>query len=91
MTNYHFFTRNFAQGVVRVGAVDGDKYKSFGPRYSISGFPTVKIFVDKKSPIDYTGPRTAKGIVDAAVNAIREKVTSALSGGSDKSGKRSVQ
>lgn len=77
------------KGVVRVGAVDGDKYKSFGGRYSISGFPTIKIFVDKKNPIDYTGPRTAKGIVDAAVNAVREKVTSALSGGGDKSGKKS--
>lgn len=80
----------FIQGIVKVGAVDADKYKSLAVRFSISGFPTVKIFVDKRNPTDYSGPRTAKGIADAAINAIREKVSFALSGGSDKSGKKSV-
>ncbi|XP_065218856.1 protein disulfide-isomerase A6 homolog [Planococcus citri] len=76
------------KGVAKVGAVDADKYKSLAARFSISGFPTVKVFVDKKHPSDYNGPRSAKGIADAAVNGIREKVNSALSGGSEKSGKK---
>ena len=78
------------QGVAKVGAVDADKYKSLAARFSISGFPTVKVFVDKKHPSDYSDPRTARGIADAAINGIREKVSSALSGGSDKSGKKTV-
>lgn len=81
---------DFFQGVAKVGAVDADKYKSLAARFSISGFPTVKVFVDKKHPSDYSGPRTAKGIADAAINGIREKVSSSLSGGSEKSGKKTV-
>lgn len=74
-----------------MGAVDADKYKSLAARFSISGFPTVKIFVDKKKPTDYSGQRTAKGVTDAAISAIKDKISSALSGGSDKSGKKSVR
>lgn len=86
----NFFLFSMFQGVVKVGAVDADKYKSLAARFSISGFPTVKIFADKRNPTDYSGSRTAKGVADAAINAIREKVSSLLSGGSDKSGKKSV-
>lgn len=79
------------QGIVKVGAVDADKYKSLAGRFSISGFPTVKIFVDKRKPTDYSGPRTARGVADAAVAAIKDKISSTLSGGGDKSGKKSVR
>jgi len=85
-------TRIALQGIVKVGAVDADKYKSLAARFSISGFPTVKIFVDKKKPTDYSGPRTAKGVTDAAISAIKDKISLTLSGGSEKSGgKKSVR
>ena len=54
------------------------------------GFPTIKIFgANKRKPEDFNGARTAKGIVDAALDAIRKKIESqggSSSGGSSSSG-----
>eukprot|EP00884_Botryococcus_braunii_P005737 jgi/Botrbrau1/15164/Bobra.0149s0029.1 len=71
------------EGVVTVGAVDcdNDKNKPLCGRFQVQGFPTIKIFPasKKKNPYtkklekiaeDYTGPRTAKGIVAAALAAL---------------------
>ena len=42
------------KGIVKVGAIDLDQYKSMGSQYDIKGFPTIKFFgTDKKSPIEY--------------------------------------
>lgn len=69
------------KGVVKVGAVNADEHKSLGSQYSISGFPTIKIFgLDKKKPQDYSGQRTAKGISDYALQVAQEKVRAQLSG-----------
>jgi len=74
------------QGVVKVAAVDVDTHKELGGRYGIKGFPTIKIFgADKNSPENYEGPRTSKGLIEAALSAIRRKVD-LQSGGSRSSG-----
>ena len=45
-----------------------------GSRYSISGYPTIKIFgADKSKPEDYNGPKTSAGLIDAALNAASQK------------------
>jgi len=57
-------------GLVNVVAVDcdADENKRMCSEYEVKGFPTVKIFPSgKASPLDYQGPRTAKGIVDYAL------------------------
>lgn len=76
------------KGVVGVGAVDADNDKSLGGQYGIRGFPTIKIFVPGNSkPIDYQGPRTAQGLVDAAMKELRNQVNRRLGGkGSSSSG-----
>ncbi|XP_071554756.1 protein disulfide-isomerase A6 homolog [Temnothorax nylanderi] len=68
------------KGVVKVGAVNADEHKSLGSKYGVRGFPTIKIFGLDKKPEDYNGPRSAAGIVDAALNAASQKVRRALSG-----------
>ncbi|XP_077281267.1 protein disulfide-isomerase A6 homolog CaBP1 [Temnothorax americanus] len=68
------------KGVVKVGAVNADEHKSLGSKYGVHGFPTIKIFGLDKKPEDYNGPRSAAGIVDAALNAASQKVRRALSG-----------
>ncbi|XP_067123070.1 protein disulfide-isomerase A6 homolog [Centruroides vittatus] len=70
------------KGVVNVAAVDADKHQSLGGQYGVRGFPTVKIFgSDKNSPKDYSGPRTATGVVDAAFKELRRNVDRKLGGG----------
>lgn len=79
------------KGVVKVGAVNADEHKSLGGRFGVKGFPTVKIFgTNKYKPEDYNGPRTAQGLVDAALTAAKNKIYSQMgakpSGGSSSSG-----
>lgn len=66
-------------GVVKVGGVDCDEEKSLPSQYGVQGFPTVKIFYGGKSE-DYQGPRTAKGVVEAALKAARTLVENRLGG-----------
>jgi len=82
----------FFQGIVKVAAIDADKYPSFAGRYGVQGFPTVKIFVDKNKPQDFTGDRTAVGITDEVTKAIKNAISANLQGvpyGSSKSSKKS--
>lgn len=60
--------------------MNADEHKSLGSRYGIQGFPTIKIFGLDSKPEDYNGPRTAAGIVDAALNAASQKARRALGG-----------
>lgn len=76
------------KGVVKVGSVDMDVHGVGGP-YSVRGFPTIKIFgLNKQSPQDYNGARTQQGIVDVALKAVKDLVTSRQGGGrgNDQSG-----
>lgn len=66
------------KGVVKVGAVNADEHKSLATKYGVRGFPTIKIFGLDSKPEDYNGPRTAAGIVEAALNAASQKVRRAL-------------
>ncbi|XP_012055150.1 PREDICTED: protein disulfide-isomerase A6 [Atta cephalotes] len=68
------------KGIVKVGAVNADEHKSLGSKYGVRGFPTIKIFGLDKKPEDYNGPRSAAGIVDAALNAANQKVRKVLGG-----------
>ncbi|KAJ3169341.1 hypothetical protein HDU87_000661 [Geranomyces variabilis] len=78
------------KGLAKVVAVDcdNDQNKPICGQYDVKGFPTIKVFRGgvKGLPQDYNGPRTAKGLVEAAVAAITGNV--AQIGGS---GKRAVQ
>ncbi|KAJ3112051.1 protein disulfide isomerase (PDI) protein [Phlyctochytrium bullatum] len=59
------------RGLAKVVAIDCDAHRDLCGRYGIQGFPTLKVFgSDKKNVQDYTGPRTAKGIVDAVIPKI---------------------
>ncbi|KAK6619580.1 hypothetical protein RUM43_012337 [Polyplax serrata] len=71
------------RGVVKVGAVNCDVEKELSRRFGITGFPQIKIFgADKNKPQQYNGDRTAKAIVLGALDAVKDKVMMALSGGS---------
>uniref|UniRef100_A0ABD2XFG9 Protein disulfide-isomerase A6 homolog n=1 Tax=Trichogramma kaykai TaxID=54128 RepID=A0ABD2XFG9_9HYME len=74
------------KGIVKVGGVNADEHKSLGGKYGIRGFPTIKIFgANKNKPDDFNGPRTAAGLVDAALNAASQKARANIHGGSKKS------
>ena len=46
----------FFKDIVNVAAVDATVHQSFGGRFQIQGFPTIKIFgANKNSPTDYQG------------------------------------
>ncbi|XP_054269604.1 protein disulfide-isomerase A6 homolog [Macrosteles quadrilineatus] len=75
------------KGVVKVGAVNADDHKSLGGRFGVRGFPTVKIFgANKNKPEDYSGARTAQGLVDSALSAAKSKVFAQLGGKSSSGG-----
>ena len=77
------------KGVVKVGAVnaDEDSNKSLAGQYGVRGFPTIKIFGgNKKSPTDFNGQRTAKGLIDAALSEIKKKVEGGSSSGGSSGG-----
>lgn len=66
-----------------MGSVDADAHRDLGGRFGVKGFPTIKIFAkNKKSPIDYSGPRNAQGFIDAAFKELRNVVNSRVGGGS---------
>lgn len=55
--------------------------QQLGGQYQIQGFPTIKYFgLNKKSPSDYNSARNADGIVNFALDKIREIVKYRLSG-----------
>lgn len=74
------------KGVVKVGAVNADDHQALGAQYGVRGFPTIKIFANKRSPIEFNGQRTAQAIIDAALSAVKSKVNEKLS---DRNGGRS--
>lgn len=74
------------KGIVKVGAVNADDHKSLSSRFGVRGFPTIKIFTPgKKDGEDYRGGRTAQGLAEAALNAIKDKIDEKLG---SKSGKK---
>ena len=58
-----------------------DAEKGWNP-YEVKGFPTIKLFAtNKKSPIDYQGERTAKGISDYMATQIGKLINKRVSSG----------
>ena len=78
------------KGIIKVGAVDADAYKSLGGKYGVKGFPTIKWFGTQKSnPKDYESGRTANDIVRFATGKINEITQARLGGKSDSSSNKS--
>jgi protein disulfide-isomerase A6 len=71
------------KGIVNIGAVDMTTDQSVGAPYNIQGFPTIKFFgINKNSPIDYNGARTAQAIVDFVLSQAKSIAQGRLTGGS---------
>lgn len=60
--------------------MDADQHKGLAARFSVQGFPTVKIFDKKSSPTDYQGARQARAIVDQALETLKSKAYTQLTG-----------
>ncbi|KAM4603332.1 protein disulfide-isomerase A2 [Polymixia lowei] len=54
-----------AEPVVRLAKVDATEEKELAEEFDVGGFPSLKLFIsgDRKQPVDYTGKRTVKGII----------------------------
>ena len=69
-------------GLVKFGAANTDVNKKSSQAAGVQGFPSVKVYVPGtgkknpytgkffKPPVDYGGPRTARGVVDFATGAL---------------------
>ncbi|KAF4665880.1 hypothetical protein FOL46_003427 [Perkinsus olseni] len=65
-------------GIVNFAAVNDQSV--MGP-YGVQGFPTVKFFgEDKSKPVDYSGPREAKGLVKYAISQAKKVANDRLAG-----------
>lgn len=70
------------KGIANVAAIDATVHQQNPGKYAVQGYPTIKIFGDdKKNPIDYSGPRTAKGIAEAIKKEISKTLEKRLGGG----------
>lgn len=73
---------NVLKGIVKIGAIDADAYKTIGGKYGVRGFPTIKWFgLQKSNPKDYEQGRTSSEIVKFAKGKIDEIIESRLNGG----------
>ena len=73
-------------GLVKFGALNGDTYKKTGGSQGVQGFPSVKLYVPGtggrnpytgkffKPPLDYSGPRNAKAVVDFVTEKLPSSV-----------------
>ncbi|XP_071730037.1 protein disulfide isomerase-like 2-3 [Rutidosis leptorrhynchoides] len=68
------------KGVATVAAIDADAHQAIGQEYGIKGFPTIKVFVPGKPPIDYQGAREAKPIAEFALKQVKALLKDRLSG-----------
>ncbi|CAA0837095.1 Protein disulfide-isomerase like 2-2 [Striga hermonthica] len=71
---------NVLKGVATVAALDADAHKSLAQEYGIRGFPTIKVFVPGKAPVDYQGARDAKPIVEFALKQVKALLKDRLEG-----------
>ncbi|OVA01123.1 Thioredoxin [Macleaya cordata] len=68
------------KGVATVAALDADAHKSLAQEYGIKGFPTIKVFVPGKPPVDYQGARDVKPIAEFALQQVKALLKERLSG-----------
>ncbi|KAJ3616954.1 hypothetical protein Zmor_008919 [Zophobas morio] len=75
------------EGIIKVGAINAEKYKSLQSEYQISSFPTIKFFGGNKlNPTVYTETPTADNIVDFSLREIGEIARSRLGKGKSSGG-----
>lgn len=75
------------KGIVPVVAIEDQKDMA---EYGIQGFPTVKVFTEQsQKPKDFTGPRKADAVLNAALSAIKDVANSRLKGKTSSSTKGS--
>ncbi|XP_023165499.2 protein disulfide-isomerase A6 homolog [Drosophila hydei] len=66
-------------GVVKLGAVNGERNAELSTTYEVRGFPVIKIFgADKKKPINYIGPRTAHAIAESALSVVKNQIKNVI-------------
>lgn len=76
------------KGVVKVVAVDATVEKSLANKYSIQGFPALKVFgSNKRKPTDYQGERTADAIITETMKATNQLVKSRKFAGTEEKAK----
>ncbi|KAL2317034.1 hypothetical protein Fmac_030910 [Flemingia macrophylla] len=68
------------KGVVTVAALDADAHQSLAQEYGIRGFPTIKVFVPGKPPVDYQGARDVKPIAQFALEQVKALLKDRLNG-----------
>ncbi|PIA36897.1 hypothetical protein AQUCO_03200097v1 [Aquilegia coerulea] len=68
------------KGVATVAALDADAHKSLAQEYGIKGFPTIKVFVPGKPPVDYQGARDVKPIAEFALQQVKSLLKDRLNG-----------
>ncbi|XP_044465301.1 protein disulfide isomerase-like 2-3 [Mangifera indica] len=68
------------KGVATVAALDADAHQSLAQEYGIRGFPTIKVFVPGKPPVDYQGARDVKPIAEFALQQIKGLLKERLGG-----------
>lgn len=68
------------KGVATVAALDANEHQSLAQEYGIRGFPTIKVFVPGKPPVDYQGARDVKPIAEFALQQIKALLKERLSG-----------
>ncbi|XP_010913398.1 protein disulfide isomerase-like 2-3 [Elaeis guineensis] len=82
------------KGVATVAALDADAHKSLAQEYGIIGFPTIKVFLPGKPPVDYQGARDVKPIAEFALQQIKallkERLHGKSSGGSSEKSETSA-
>ncbi|KAE8654905.1 Protein disulfide-isomerase like 2-2 [Hibiscus syriacus] len=71
---------NVLKGVATVAALDADAHKSLAQEYGIRGFPTIKVFVPGKPPVDYQGARDVKPIAEFALKQVKALLKDRLDG-----------
>ncbi|KAI4341000.1 hypothetical protein MLD38_025781 [Melastoma candidum] len=68
------------KGVAVVAALDADAHQSLAQEYGIRGFPTIKVFVPGKPPVDYQGAREVKPIAEFALSQIKALLKERVNG-----------
>ncbi|KAL3615289.1 Protein disulfide-isomerase 2-3 [Castilleja foliolosa] len=68
------------KGVATVAALDADAHQSLAQEYEIKGFPTIKVFVPGKAPVDYQGARDVKPIAEFALKQVKTLLKDRLDG-----------
>ncbi|XP_058220147.1 protein disulfide isomerase-like 2-3 [Rhododendron vialii] len=73
-------TATVLKGVATVAALDADAHQSLAQEYGIKGFPTIKVFVPGKPPVDYQGARDVKPIAEFALQQVKTLLKDRLHG-----------